>query len=828
MRFFAVCGVFFLFAFAKAYAQNTEESIEQDSTFTIKRKVYTATRVKDKPVIDGRPFESFWDAIPTGGNFSMIEPTTGKPERETHKTEFKIAYDDQAIYVAAYLYDDQPETILRQFSQRDQVFAQADLFGFYLNTYNNQLNQTRFFATSANSLGDAITEGDRQDFSYNVVFLSEATIDDKGWYVEMEIPYRTLRFPEAEEQDWSFQIFREIRSLNESYSYNTIDVTQGVNTQYDALLKGVRNIDPPLRLNLYPFTSVIHDINGDETETQFNAGMDIKYGINDAFTLDATLIPDFGQVAFDQVVLNLGPFEQTFAENRQFFVEGIDLFRKGDIFFSRRIGQRPSRSGSIDRRANEVILENPSVAKLLNAVKVSGRNRNRLGLGVLNAVTEKTSAIVRDTLTGATREFTTEALTNYNLVVVDQQFSKNSSIAFTNATTLRSGNFDDALVSALSLDHFDKSADNRYRAQIRVSNRFTENGHSHGMQSELDWRQVSGNWRARLAHFYTSPNYDPNDLGLNFRTNRMTFAADMDYVQFQQQGIFNRWQVRTNLRHRRQAMPDAHLQTGININPFFVTRERFSFGGDVNLDSREMDQFESRIDGQMVRYAPSYFTGGFISSDYRKKFAIDVRAGRFSRIDDPERFYDLNISPRYRFSDKFLLIYRFNYSTNTDRISFVDVVDKTTPEGEEDVSILSLRDTITIENSISGTYNFDNRKSLSLSFRNFWSSALFSKDYQELLSDGTVTPTTISDADINNPDTDFNIWNLDLSFQWRFAPGSFATALYRNSINNRTDIGNTAFTESLDELFNQPIRHNFSLRISYFFDANRARSWFKS
>lgn len=758
----------------------------------------------------------------------MIEPSNGKPERETHKTQFKIAYDNQAIYVAAYMYDSDTESILRQFSQRDDIFAQADVFGFYLNTYNNQLNQTRFFATSANSLGDAITEGDREDFSYNVVFLSESSIDNQGWYVEMEIPYRTLRFPDAVEQDWSFQIYRRIRSLNEEYSYNLIDITQGVPTQYDALLKGVSNIDPPLRLNLYPFTSVIHDIQGEETETQFNAGMDIKYGINDAFTLDATLIPDFGQVAFDRVELNLGPFEQTFSENRQFFVEGVDLFRKGGIFFSRRIGQEPTRSGSIDRIDNEVILENPSIAKLLNAIKVSGRTRDRLGVGVLNAITEKTSATVRDTLTGAIREVTTEALTNYNLMVLDQQFSKNSSVSLTNATTLRSADFDDAVVTAAALDHFDKAGKNRYRAELRVSNRWTPDGHSDGMESEIQWSEVSGNWQGRLGHFYTSPNYDPNDLGLNFRTNRMTFAADLDYVQFKPVGIFNRYNIRTNLRHRRQATPDVHLQTGININPFFATRERFSFGADFNLDSREMDQFESRIDGQMVRYAPSYFTGGFISSDYRKKFAIDVRAGRFSRIDDPERFYDLRISPRYRFSDKFLLIYRFNYSTNQDRISYVDVVEKQTPEGGQDVSILSLRDTVTIENTVSGTYNFDNRKSLSLSFRNFWSSALFSKNYQELLLDGTVQPTSISSSEISNPDTDFNIWNLDLSFQWRFAPGSFATALYRNSINNRTDIGNTEFYDSLDNLFNQPVRHNFSLRISYFFDANRARSWFKS
>ncbi|MGB3592324.1 MAG: DUF5916 domain-containing protein [Nonlabens sp.] len=802
-------------AFAKANSQDTL----QDKSL-IKRKTYTAKRVTDQPVIDGKPFESFWDQVPTAGNFVMIEPTNGQPERDTHKSEFKIAYDDNAVYVAAYLYDEDPSSILQQFSQRDDVFAQADIFGFFLNTYNNQINQTRFFSTSANSLGDAITEGDREDFSYNVVFLSESTIGDDGWFVEMKIPYRTLRFPSTRVQDWSFQVYRRIRSLNEEYSYNLIDITQGTAPQYDALLEGIQDIDPPLRLNLYPFTSVIHDRFDGNVETQFNAGMDLKYGINDAFTLDATLIPDFGQVAFDQEVLNLGPFEQTFSENRQFFVEGVDLFRKGDIFFSRRIGQRPSRSGNIIREEDEEIVENPSVTKLLNAVKVSGRNKNRLGIGVLNAITEKTEATLRNDSNGAIRKFTTEPLTNYNLIVVDQQFSKNSSVSLTNASTLRSGNFTDANVTAVALDHFDKQAANRYRAEMRWSNRFTAQGTNDGFQSELRWNQTSGKWRAGLGHFYTSPNYDPNDLGLNFRTNRSVFAGDLDYVQFTPVGIFNRFSVALNLRHRRQASPDVHLNSGININPFFVTRERFSFGADFNLDSRAMDQFESRIDGQMVRYAPSYFTGGFISSDYRKKFAIDVRAGRFSRINDDERAYDVRIAPRYRFSDKFLLIYRATWSTNLKRLSFVTV--------DNNTSILSLRDTERFENTISGTYNFDNRQALTLSFRNFWSSAVFSRDFENLQLDGTTLPGTYELPEDFNPDVNFNVWNLDLSYRWRFAPGSFATVLYRNNISNTDNNGSIAFTESLENLFDQPIRHNISLRISYFLDVNSARSWFGS
>jgi hypothetical protein len=114
--------------------------------------------------------------------------------------------------------------------------------------------------------------------------------------------------------------------------------------------------------------------------------MDIKYGINDAFTLDAILIPDFGQTKFDDQILNLGPFEQQFNENRSFFTEGTDLFSKGDLLYSRRIGGRPNNQPTVAE--NETIIENPSSVDLINALKVSGRTKGGLGIGILNAVTK--------------------------------------------------------------------------------------------------------------------------------------------------------------------------------------------------------------------------------------------------------------------------------------------------------------------------------------------------------------------------------------------------------------------------------------------------------
>lgn len=820
-KFLLVILCVFFFAFVKAQSTTNSKNIE--------RKSYRATRVTTQPSIDGKPFEAFWDNIPSGGDFKMIEPTSGLDERETHRTEFKIAYDDNALYVAGFMYDSNPEEILRQFSQRDEVFAQADLFGFFINTYNNQINQTRFYATSANALGDSVAENGRDDFSFNVVFKSEVSIGVSGWFVEMKIPYRTLRFNDQQVQDWSFQIFRQIRHLNEQYSYNYIDRTTGASSQYDALLTGVKDINPPLRLNLYPFIQGSTDRFDGSTENAFSAGLDIKYGISEAFTLDATLIPDFGQVAFDQVVLNLGPFEQTFGENRTFFAEGTDLFNKRNLFFSRRIGQTPSGSGNLELQENERVIDNPDNAKLLNAVKVTGRNRNGLGIGFLNAITEKTEATIERTEISATndslfsrRTTVTEPFTNYNLLVLDQQYGSNSSVSLVNASTLRNGNFTDANVTALVIDHNDKDLTNNYRAQVRMSNRFTPTGTVSGLNTALDWRKTSGNWRPRLSHDYVSENWNPNDLGVNFRTNFHQFFGELEYEQFIPQGIFNSYNFSLGAGHRRSANPDFHIQSNLRFRARFRTKERNSFGFDTGIATRNLNRFESRVEGLNVRYAANQQFGGFISTDYRKKFALDLRASYFYLFSDTERGYNYNISPRYRFSDKFLLIYRFDWNKNDQRRSFVTRIN------DGNGAILSRRDTHSVENSVSGTYNFDNRKALSISFRNFWSRADFSRNFEELQNDGTTIQSMIAVDESSIPDSNFNVWNLDLSYRWRFAPGSEASILYRNSIFNFDDQGTIAFEDSLNDLFMQPVRHNISMRITYFLDVNDAKSWFTS
>lgn len=781
------------------------------------KKTLEVTRTSNPPKIDGLLDDALWESLPAYSDFNMYQPGNEGEIDEAYRTEVKMAYDDKAVYLAAYMYDPNPEEILSQFSQRDEVFVQADHFAIALNTYNDGINETHFFVTSAGTIGDAISTQNNFDFSYNVVFECKISKNEQGWYAEYKIPYNALRFPEIDVQDWSVNFYRRLVAKNETHTWNFIDNSIGRESQYSGVITGVRDIDPPVRLTLFPFAQgVVSSFDG-ETETNFSAGLDVKYGLSDSFTLDATLIPDFGQASFDEVTLNLGPFEQTFSENRPFFTEGVDLFRKGRIFFSRRVGGGPS--GDVgDLGTNEEVESYPEKVNLLNALKISGRTKNKLGIGFFNAITEKTYATVKDTINGNSRKVLVEPLANYNIFVLDQQFNDNSSISLINTNVTRDGSFRDANVSALVFDVADKG--NRFRSSGRaiVSNVLNEDGITTGFMSELDIFRIKGNFRYRVGHDFSNTTLDINDLGVNFRNNFNNFVAGASYRIFEPTKHFNNYNIGITFRHRRLYKPNVQTGNNLNLNWFFVAKPRFAFGGFLGYNGENDDYFEPRVDGRFVTFNQSLGGRQWISTDFRKKFAVDAGIGFRNHFGTPQRQLFFDFEPRYRFSDKLLLIFSTDLTLREDMFGYVD--------NNDDDIFFGQRDITSLENQISASYNFDPYKAIDLSFRNFWSVADYSDDiFWTLEEDGSRTLTNY-DISENDPNRNFNIWNLDLSFRWRFAPGSEATLLYRNQIFKQDEQATLDYGESLSDLFNEPTQHTVSLRITYFIDYNNVKYLF--
>jgi hypothetical protein len=438
-KFQSITLLFFIFYSFNAYSQ---------------KKVLLAKSITEKITIDGKINDEIWETESVATDFIMFEPDNGKPINPNKKTVVKVLYDNDAVYIAALLFDDEPNKIKKEITNRD-VFGVSDNFSVFINGFNDGQQDFRFFVSSAGVQMDCLATEDSEDFTWDAIWDSEVTLTDFGWVVEMKIPYAALRFSNAKKQTWGLNFMREIKRYNQKYTWNRVDTKIGAVISQAGILEGIKNIKTPTRLFLIPYSSVYHQENDIASATTFKAGLDIKYGINDSFTLDAILVPDFGQTKFDNAILNLEPFEQKLDENRPFFTEGTNLFNKGGLFYSRRIGGVPSTEPAI--AANEEIINYPSTVDLLNAIKVSGRTEKGLGIGFLNAVTEKTYATIRDNNTNEIRKEVIEPLTNYNVLVLDQRFNQNSSVSFVNTNTTRNGGFRDANVSALLFDLNTKS-----------------------------------------------------------------------------------------------------------------------------------------------------------------------------------------------------------------------------------------------------------------------------------------------------------------------------------------------------------------------------------
>lgn len=811
------------------------------TSYAQEKKVYHITRAETSPTIDGTLDETVWQEAQVASNFIQFKPEIGNTPAKDKRSVVKMSYDDNAIYIAAHLYDTK-EDIMKQFTQRDN-FGQADYFGIIFNPNNDAQNNTEFFVFSSGTQADAIespTNG--EDFSWNAVWESAVKIVDDGWVLEVKIPYRALRFTQQDNPTWGIQFHRHYRKNRSQYTWNPVDITKGNIGLYNAELKGLKNIKPPVRLTLYPYASTLVSSFEGETETDFSAGLDIKYGITENITLDATLIPDFSQAGFDNVQLNLGPFEQRFSEQRQFFTEGVDLFNKGDLFYSRRIGDNPSTKAETDD--DEEVLNTPEKVQLLNAIKISGRTKKGLGVGFFNAITEKTSVTIEKTeiknentsleeTIKTQRRAVVEPLANYNILVLDQQFNKNSSATLINTNVTRNGDFRDANVTGLLLDLINKK--NTYGAigEVKMSTFNDAENKDNGYNAKIGFKKISGKTRFSGTYEYADTNYDINDLGILFRNNYSNYNLQYSYRIFEPTKKLNSYYIGTWLNYNQLASPNVFTDANFGINYRATTKKIHTYGINTfwNIGKRN-DYFEPRNDFKSYFTTKNYAQSNiWVSSNYNNFFAIDAHFG-YGRFFEKEREnfnnYWYGINPRFKFNDKFLLILGYSFDDYTADRGYINNQDV---DGE---IIFGQRDRIITEFKISGSYNFNPLKALTLSFRNYLSRVTYDDTVYTLENDGSLNPSNIynknnigDDIDFN-PDTNFNTWNLDFSYSWQFAPGSQLTALYRNYIFNSSKNSRDNYFKSLNKLFDQEKRNTFSLRLVYFIDYNNLKKTLKN
>lgn len=402
---------------------------------TLDRPPKTASAVKvasGSINVDGKLADAAWGAITPLTDFVQKDPVEGGTP--TDQLEIRLAYDDEALYVATRVISRDPSQIQAPMSRRDNIH-QAEHIWISLDTYRDRRTAYSFAVAASGVRADWYHGSDNEydtDMSYDPVWQASANIDATGWTAEMRIPFSQLRFNANDEQEWGLNFDHWSPSRNEDVFWVPVPKRETGWSSWMGALRGIRGIKPTRRIEMMPYVASNSTVNdsrdprnpfddGRNVEGRF--GGDLKMGIGPNLTLDATVNPDFGQVEADPAEVNLSAFESFFSERRPFFTEGSQIFNANgaNFFYSRRIGARPRGAATGD------FVEYPDASTILGAAKLTGQVAGRTSIGFLGAVTGREHARQFDAASGLFTDTLVAPTTYYGVGRVSKQFGSNQS-----------------------------------------------------------------------------------------------------------------------------------------------------------------------------------------------------------------------------------------------------------------------------------------------------------------------------------------------------------------------------------------------------------------
>lgn len=436
-RFFLLAAVAMAAYPVSAQESPGEVNDGREGTGSTELPVSSALRVPQPAIdVDGYLDEEAWSRAEVLTDFVQREPVEGIPAEED--TEVRLIFTDDALFIAARMWDSNPGEIATQLVRRD-AWGAFDWFSVSLDPNLDRRTGYRFQISAAGVQRDEYLFNDREeDQNWNAIWESSVQRDDRGWTAELRIPLSQIRYEAAEgPQTWGINFSRRRLSTDERTDYALVSRRQeGVVSQF-ARLEGVLLPDAVRLLEAQPYIlSSLHrgpstpgDPFFDGSETSMRLGADVTVGLGSAFTLDATVNPDFGQVEADPAVINLSAFEVFFEERRPFFVENANLLnfelagRSNNLFYSRRIGRSPQG----DEPADADFVDAPDAATILGAAKVTGRTAGGLSVGGLAALTQAETGRAFISGDGSIREFTVEPQTEFGVLRVQQDLNEGAS-----------------------------------------------------------------------------------------------------------------------------------------------------------------------------------------------------------------------------------------------------------------------------------------------------------------------------------------------------------------------------------------------------------------
>jgi hypothetical protein len=835
----------------------------------------TAARVTSTIRIDGRLDEAAWQSATAITEFTQQAPHEGQPASE--RTEVRILYDDDALYIGARLFDRYPAR--SRVGRRDMSMSASDWLTVIIDARHDHLTSFGFEVNPAGVRRDQTRAAGQEDNSWDPVWEAATIVSDSGWFAELRIPFSQLRFSGAPEQTWGLQIERQIARNQEFSEWAYTPPGQAGGAPRYGHVTNLTRLATGKRLEFMPYVvskAEYIDRRGNpfrsDSEYKVDGGLDLKYRLTSSLTLDATVNPDFGQVEVDPAVLNLTAFETFFPEKRPFFIEGSEMFRFGDdgsnsVFYSRRIGRQPSLAPAYAAR------DVPGETRILGAAKLTGRTAGGWATGIIDAVTRRELARFRDP-DGALGETVAEPLTNYFVGRVRRELrSGHSSVGALFGALNRDLDTDElsaVLRSAAysgGIDFNHEWSQRTFRLQgflagshvrgepgvIAATQRLPYHYFQRPDANHLDYdptlesltgyagslslsRQINRHWWSMLRANTTSPNYEVSDLGFQRRADRIDLQANLEYNESRPRGIFRRHSGYL------QGLVE-HNYGGENISNRIFGGAFGQFMNYWGLSTNLQLSLAGTVDDRLTRGGPAAYRPGYgsfnfnLSSDPRSRVVGNI--GAYLQNGGAGDIYEVFGGPTLKPAPHWDISLAASFSTQGSAAQYLlrlEDASATNTFGQRYV-FAELDQTVFAVNT-RVNYTFTPALSLQVYMQPFvatgdygppkefatpgeYSFLEYGKDIGEI-ADGRVYPTGQASGgpSFALPAPDFNVRSLrgNAVMRWEWRPGSTLYLAWQQTRNDFEPIGDFALGRDLGNIFSTSPDNIFLVKVSYWFN----------
>lgn len=853
----------------------------------IDKRVYHTKYINPvPPVIDGHMNDEIWQKVEWGSGFVQHEPCEGDPPSQA--TAFKILYDNKNIYIGIRAYDTEPEKIDTRLSRRDQI--EGDLVAVQFDSYYDQQTAFTFMVNAGGGKMDGMytNDGENQDWTPDPVWYTETSVDDKGWTAEMKIPLSQLRFSGKEQQVWGFQVGRLLFRKEELSLWQPIPRDAPGWVHRFGTLEGIQGLQSNTRVEILPYAvgkaeSMLPElgnpfVNG--SRRNMNFGVDGKMGITSDLTLDFTVNPDFGQVEADPSVVNLTAYETFYQEKRPFFIEGKNILSyplmlgdgdmaNNNLFYSRRIGRRPRYYPDTD---DGEYVRMPENSTILGAAKMTGKTKNGLSVGVLDAVTQMEEAEIDRN--GDRRFETVAPLTNYFLARMQKDYNEGATrmggIITHTLRDIDSENLDflnrTAVTGGLDLYHswkdrtwfiavksiFSRITGTREAmiAQQRSPRRYFQRPDADYLKVDSSLTSLSGQGgsvffgRQGNSHInfvvgssWQSPGLEINDMGYMRESDQILQFSSVGFRWWEPFSIFRNMNINL-FQWSVWNFGRANIQNGGNINMHAQFKNYWGAGFGINLNSPTFSTATLR--GGPGIYLPSAWNTWFHMNTNQKNAVYFSLRGSYRKSNDgysgnysispginlrPGRMFSLELDPFYR--------------VNRNNLQYVDEID----HNNNSRYLLSRISQTTLGMVLRLNYTITPNLTIQYYGQPFVSAGKYSRlkyvtdpkaeRYQDRfhtyagdeIEFDQETDTYYIDEDsdqetdyaVGSPDFNFRQFRSNLVIRWEYTPGSTLYLVWSQGRTDYREDGNYSFRNDMRDLFDVYPHDVFLIKLNKWF-----------